>query len=208
MRQPVHCSCLSDHNCEMNVWWNWGLCTQPAICTYHTKRSQSPSVYESEDSVLRPVQDHISFQDVPVCITNLRSQCSLQMPKHTKSYAFCICTCIVYETEDSAESSDSYTELYAIPIWYTHVWIWGLKSSPQIPIQKLCLIQMHVKTLAIQATIDAPVHYPGCLQFFPCVPWCFSGSCCLQWLPQILERNITTIQTYMSVFMCCQPITM
>jgi len=43
------------------------------------------------------------------CIINLRSLSSLQMPNHTISYAFCICTCIVYDTEDLAESSVSYT---------------------------------------------------------------------------------------------------
>ena len=116
---------------------------------------------------------------------------------------------VLYIKPRTQPSPQIHTQSYiAIPIWYTHVWIWGLKSSPQIPIQKLCLIQMHIKTLAIQPTIDAPVQYPGCLQSSPCVPWCFSGSYCLQWLPQILERNITIIPTYMSVFMCCQPITM
>ena len=28
------CSCLND--CEMHVWWNWGLCTKPAVCSYNT----------------------------------------------------------------------------------------------------------------------------------------------------------------------------
>jgi len=69
-------------------------------------------VYEAEDSVLRLVHNHISYRNVPLCIINPRSQSSLQMPKRINSYAFCICTCIAYETEDSAKSSDSYTVCY------------------------------------------------------------------------------------------------
>jgi len=62
-------------------------------CTYGYKHKEiTPSVYESEDSVLRLVYNRLCFRDVPVSIINLRCQSSLQMPKYTISHAFCICT--------------------------------------------------------------------------------------------------------------------
>ena len=85
-----------------------------------------------------------------LCIINLRSQSSLQMPNHTISYAFCIWTCIVYETPDSAKSSDSYTVLYAMCLYSVHTCInlWTQFQSSD-SYTKVCLIQMHIKTLAI-----------------------------------------------------------
>jgi len=107
------------------------------MCIYRRHIWFTPSVYEAEDSVLRLVHDNISYRNVPLCIINPRSQSSLQMPKHTISYALCICTCIVYETEDSSKSSDSYTACYmpSVCTVYRDVWNCGLKS-PQIPIRR------------------------------------------------------------------------
>jgi len=110
-----------------------------------------------------------------LCIINLRCQSGLQTPKYTISHAFCICTCIVYETEDSAKSSDSYTVLYAIRICHVHTCM-NLRTHIQSSdsYTKVCWIQMHVKTLVIQPAVDAPVHYLICCQSSPSVTSCFS----------------------------------
>jgi len=92
-------------------------------CTCGYKHKEiTPSVYEPEDSELSLAHNRLSFWDVPLCIINLRCQSGLQTPKYTISHAFCICTCIVYETEDSAKSSDSYTVLCDPYMPCTHVY--------------------------------------------------------------------------------------
>jgi len=150
MRQPVHCNCLNDYNCEMRVWWNWGLCTQSAICPFKTNETNHTLCVRIWGLGVETGTQSYKLLWCNLCIINLRTQSSLQMPNHTISYAFCICTCIVYETPDSAKSSDSYTVLYAICMYSVHTCmnLWTQFQSSD-SYTKVCLIQMHIKTLAI-----------------------------------------------------------
>ena len=109
-----------------------------------------PAVGASAQSVVLTAS-HSSFIEVPssgqVCVA---SRC-----KNLMRY---MCTYIVYETEDSAKSSDSYT--------------------------KACLIQMCIKNCQFSLPFTAPVHYPICRPSFPSVPSYFSYF--LQWLPPVM----------------------